>query len=140
MDDITGFYCGNESLSFFFFTSFEEWSETLGVRPELVANLRAQGYAQPTPIQMQAVPLMLQRREILACAPTGSGKVSPAPSSSSSSSSGSDCNWNDSVLGTSGKERQTSKRRSSFARGPKRIVSRDERFLEKSAHFFAGFC
>ena len=28
-------------------------------------------YTQPTPIQMQAIPLMLESREILACAPTG---------------------------------------------------------------------
>jgi superfamily II DNA/RNA helicase len=33
-------------------------------------------YAQPTPIQMQAIPLMLENREILACAPTGEQKNS----------------------------------------------------------------
>jgi len=32
-------------------------------------------YNSPTPIQMQAIPLMLEGRELLACAPTGSGKT-----------------------------------------------------------------
>jgi len=32
-------------------------------------------YTSPTPIQMQAIPLMLEGRELLACAPTGSGKT-----------------------------------------------------------------
>lgn len=30
---------------------------------------------EPTPIQMQAIPLMLQHRDLLASAPTGSGKT-----------------------------------------------------------------
>jgi len=33
------------------------------------------GYEEPTPIQMQATPLMLRGREVLGCAPTGSGKT-----------------------------------------------------------------
>ncbi|XP_027212649.2 probable ATP-dependent RNA helicase DDX52 [Penaeus vannamei] len=41
----------------------------------LVSNLLNQGYSEPTAIQKQAWPLMLQGREILGCAPTGSGKT-----------------------------------------------------------------
>lgn len=42
---------------------------------DLIENLVQLGYKDPTPIQMQAVPLMLANRQILACAPTGSGKT-----------------------------------------------------------------
>jgi len=41
----------------------------------LLTNLKENSYDQPTPIQMQAIPIMLQNRELLACAPTGSGKT-----------------------------------------------------------------
>jgi ATP-dependent RNA helicase DDX52/ROK1 len=53
---------------------------TAGVPDYLTRNLQQPipeglGYAQPTPIQMQAIPVLLKRRELLACAPTGSGKT-----------------------------------------------------------------
>jgi hypothetical protein len=42
----------------------------------LVDNLvQEMGYAKPTPIQMQAIPALLAKRSLLACAPTGSGKT-----------------------------------------------------------------
>jgi len=41
----------------------------------LLMNLEEFRISEPTPIQMQAIPLMLQRRDILASAPTGSGKT-----------------------------------------------------------------
>lgn len=41
----------------------------------LLKNLVDNHYDTPTPIQMQAIPVMLQEREVLACAPTGSGKT-----------------------------------------------------------------
>lgn len=45
------------------------------INSKLVSNLEAQGHSIPTPVQAQAWPLMLQRRHILASAPTGSGKT-----------------------------------------------------------------
>ncbi|KAL4608426.1 putative ATP-dependent RNA helicase DDX52 [Arapaima gigas] len=55
--------------------TFEELEEEYQLDPRIIQNLRAAGFQTPTPIQMQAIPLMLHRREILACAPTGSGKT-----------------------------------------------------------------
>lgn len=49
--------------------------ELYKMKEDLISNIRARGYTSPTAIQMQAIPLMMNRREILACAPTGSGKT-----------------------------------------------------------------
>lgn len=46
-----------------------------GLRPELLTAMAGKGYAQPTPVQAQAIPAVLQGRDVLACAPTGSGKT-----------------------------------------------------------------
>ncbi len=40
----------------------------------VASNLQAGGYADITPIQMQVIPAALYRRDLLACAATGSGK------------------------------------------------------------------
>ncbi len=37
--------------------------------------LEEQGYAEPSPIQAQAIPLLLEGRDLLACAQTGTGKT-----------------------------------------------------------------
>ncbi|HQV01840.1 MAG TPA: DEAD/DEAH box helicase, partial [Bacteroidia bacterium] len=37
--------------------------------------LQTQGYTTPTPIQAQAIPLILERNDILGCAQTGTGKT-----------------------------------------------------------------
>lgn len=50
-------------------------AELYNMKDDLIANIRTRGYTSPTAIQMQAIPLMLNKREILACAPTGSGKT-----------------------------------------------------------------
>jgi ATP-dependent RNA helicase RhlE len=44
------------------------------IEPILKA-LNAEGYSTPTPIQQQAIPLVLQRRDLLGCAQTGTGKT-----------------------------------------------------------------
>ncbi|XP_061397292.1 DEAD box protein 52 homolog [Musca vetustissima] len=56
-------------------TSFQELHTTYKMNERLVENLVNCNYAQPTAIQMQAIPIMLQGRPLMACAPTGSGKT-----------------------------------------------------------------
>uniref|UniRef100_A0A3Q3DV27 ATP-dependent RNA helicase n=1 Tax=Hippocampus comes TaxID=109280 RepID=A0A3Q3DV27_HIPCM len=55
--------------------TFEELQSEYHLNPRLLENMRNAGLSTPTPIQMQAIPLMMQCRELLACAPTGSGKT-----------------------------------------------------------------
>jgi ATP-dependent RNA helicase RhlE len=49
--------------------------ETLNLIEPLVKALKASGYTQATPIQEQAIPLILQQRDLLGCAQTGTGKT-----------------------------------------------------------------
>ncbi|KAH8357632.1 hypothetical protein KR200_005679 [Drosophila serrata] len=56
-------------------TSFEALVKQHKLLPRLQQNLLGRDFAQPTPIQMQALPVLLQRRALMACAPTGSGKT-----------------------------------------------------------------
>jgi len=48
---------------------------TLGLRPELLRAVAAQGYTDPTPVQREAIPLVLAGRDLLAGAQTGTGKT-----------------------------------------------------------------
>ncbi len=48
---------------------------SLGLTPPLVQAASALGFTSPTPIQVQAIPLILQGGDLLATAPTGSGKT-----------------------------------------------------------------
>ncbi|MDN3577351.1 DEAD/DEAH box helicase [Chitinimonas viridis] len=47
----------------------------LGLTEPLLRKLAACQYAEPTPIQQQAIPAILQGRDVLGLAPTGSGKT-----------------------------------------------------------------
>ena len=47
----------------------------LGVGEPLLATLAGLGYEEPTPIQREAIPLLLAGRDLLAEAPTGTGKT-----------------------------------------------------------------
>ena len=49
--------------------------DSLGLSAALQRSLAEQGLASPTPIQAQAVPAVLQGRDVWASAPTGSGKT-----------------------------------------------------------------
>ena len=49
--------------------------EHLGLRPELLAALSALGYEEPTPIQAEAVPPLVEGRDLLGQAATGTGKT-----------------------------------------------------------------
>ena len=47
----------------------------LGLTPVLLEALAALGYEEPTPIQREAIPPLLEGRDILAQAATGTGKT-----------------------------------------------------------------
>ncbi len=47
----------------------------LGLRPELTDVLSALGYEEPTPVQREAIPLLLEGRDLLGQAETGTGKT-----------------------------------------------------------------
>jgi ATP-dependent RNA helicase RhlE len=48
---------------------------TLGLSAELLRAVADQGYTEPTPVQRQAIPVILEGRDILAGAQTGTGKT-----------------------------------------------------------------
>jgi superfamily II DNA/RNA helicase len=50
------------------------WLE-LGLNQWLVKSCRAMGLRVPTPVQVGCIPAILQGRDVIGCAPTGSGKV-----------------------------------------------------------------
>jgi len=47
----------------------------LGVIDPILDALRAEGYTQPTPIQQQSIPILLEGKDLLGCAQTGTGKT-----------------------------------------------------------------
>jgi ATP-dependent RNA helicase RhlE len=47
----------------------------LGLSAPLLKAIKEQGYSEPTPIQKQAIPVILDRKDILAGAQTGTGKT-----------------------------------------------------------------
>lgn len=55
--------------------NFAELRSRYGCRSYLLRNLAELGFKEPTPIQRQAIPVLLSGRECFACAPTGSGKT-----------------------------------------------------------------
>ncbi len=48
---------------------------TLGLSAPLLKAIKEQGYSEPTPIQKEAIPVILKGRDILAGAQTGTGKT-----------------------------------------------------------------
>jgi ATP-dependent RNA helicase RhlE len=49
--------------------------DTLGLSADILRAVVEEGYTEPTPIQAQAIPLVLQGRDVLAAAQTGTGKT-----------------------------------------------------------------
>ena len=49
--------------------------DSLGLMPELLRAVREEGYETPTPVQAQAIPLLLEGRDLMAGAQTGTGKT-----------------------------------------------------------------
>lgn len=49
--------------------------KNLGIIDPILKALANEGYTTPTPIQQQAIPLVLQGRDLLGCAQTGTGKT-----------------------------------------------------------------
>ena len=49
--------------------------EALGLRGEVLEAVREAGYVEPTPIQQQAIPLILKGRDVMGLAQTGTGKT-----------------------------------------------------------------
>jgi ATP-dependent RNA helicase RhlE len=49
--------------------------ETFNLHPSIMAGVRALGYTVPTPIQSQAIPSIMQGRDIIGLAQTGTGKT-----------------------------------------------------------------
>jgi ATP-dependent RNA helicase RhlE len=47
----------------------------LGLSPKVVDGVRAAGYIDPTPIQLRAIPIILQGRDLIGSAQTGTGKT-----------------------------------------------------------------
>jgi hypothetical protein len=46
-----------------------------GLRPILMDNVTKSGYKVPTPVQKNAIPIIMSGRDLMACAQTGSGKT-----------------------------------------------------------------
>ena len=58
------------------FRTFEDLaSPAYSLDPILYNNLMTAKYTTPTPVQMQSIPIMLHGRDLMSCAPTGSGKT-----------------------------------------------------------------
>ena len=49
--------------------------KSLGLIPELLEAVNKQGYSTPSPIQEKAIPVVLEGKDVLASAQTGTGKT-----------------------------------------------------------------
>jgi ATP-dependent RNA helicase RhlE len=46
-----------------------------GLSPAMIEGVKAMGYTEPTPIQLRAIPLVLEGRDVIGSAQTGTGKT-----------------------------------------------------------------
>jgi ATP-dependent RNA helicase RhlE len=49
--------------------------ESLNIIEPILKSLKEEGYTNPTPIQVQAIPIVLQGTDLIGCAQTGTGKT-----------------------------------------------------------------
>ena len=49
--------------------------DTLGLKAELLRAISEQGYTEPTPVQKKAIPVILEGKDVMAGAQTGTGKT-----------------------------------------------------------------
>ena len=49
--------------------------DTLGLSAEILRAIDEQGYTEPTPIQSQAIPIILNGQDVMEGAQTGTGKT-----------------------------------------------------------------
>ena len=49
--------------------------QELGLTEPILKAVQSQGYTVPTPIQQQAIPVVLKKKDLLGCAQTGTGKT-----------------------------------------------------------------
>ncbi len=57
------------------YTNYYMSFKSLGLIPELLKAVKKQGYTTPSPIQEKAIPRVLERKDVLASAQTGTGKT-----------------------------------------------------------------
>ena len=55
--------------------SYMESFASLGLSEAIVRAVAEKGYTEPTPIQVQAIPVVLARRDLMGGAQTGTGKT-----------------------------------------------------------------
>lgn len=63
--------------------TFDELFQRYPLHHQLVANIKSFKYTEPTPVQMQILPLFLEKKALKVVAPTGSGKFNFSQSLSS---------------------------------------------------------
>ncbi|MCW9046585.1 MAG: DEAD/DEAH box helicase, partial [Gammaproteobacteria bacterium] len=49
--------------------------EQLALHPDLLKSVSEQGFTEPSDIQIQAIPHILAGKDVMASAPTGTGKT-----------------------------------------------------------------
>jgi superfamily II DNA/RNA helicase len=49
--------------------------DSFGLHPDVLDGLAAMGFRKPSPVQEQAIPLILEGQDLIACAQTGTGKT-----------------------------------------------------------------
>lgn len=59
----------------FLITSFTALAHKFEINPKLMENIANMGFKKPTPVQMQTIPSLIDDRNVLVTAPTGTGKT-----------------------------------------------------------------